>query len=85
MIYISHLAALVVVWSAVCALNIMSKNTAPQTRLSYVLQGVGEFAVLLAPGWAGREPTFAELALVIALAVTAVADRRRRLTRSLFR
>lgn len=69
--------ALVALWSAICALNAMSRATSNLVRLAYVLLGVGACAVLLAPGYLNRAPSWAELFLVSGVAALALFDRHR--------
>lgn len=71
-------AAIVALWSSICATNHMSRKTTLAIRLAFILIGVGSAAALLAPGYLGRAPTNAELLLVTGVALLAVADRRRR-------
>ena len=80
---VNAVSSIVVLWTSICALNHMTRATAWTIRAAHVLLGVGSAAVLLAPGWCGRVPTIAEVTLVSGLAVLAVADQRRRVTRRL--
>lgn len=77
LISVNTVAALWVIWSSICAANFMSLRTPWLVRLAYLLLGVGAAAALLAPGYLNRAPTFAELLLVIGLAMLSIGDRRR--------
>lgn len=78
LILFNSAAAIVALWSSICATNHMSRKTPLAIRLAFILIGVGAAAALLAPGYLGRAPTNAELLLVTGVALLAVADRRRR-------
>lgn len=69
--------ALVALWSSICALNVMTRATPVIARLAYILLGVGACAVLLAPGYLNRAPSWAELFLVSGVAALALFDRHR--------
>lgn len=84
-ITLNTLAALVALWSSICATNHMRRVTPVAIRVAFILIGVGAAASLLAPGYLGRPPTNAELLLVTGIATLAVADRRRRHSRRLGR
>lgn len=73
----SSTLAVVSLWSAICALNAMSRATSNLIRAAYILLGVGACAVLLAPGYLNRAPSGAELLLVSGVAALALFDRRR--------
>jgi len=73
----SSTLAVISLWSAICALNAMSRATSNLVRLAYILLGVGACAVLLAPGYLNRAPSGAELFLVSGMAALALFDRRR--------
>lgn len=77
LIALNTIAALWVIWSSICAANFMSLKTPFLVRCAYLLLGVGAAAALLAPGYLHRAPTFAELLLVLGLALLSMADRRR--------
>ena len=85
LILFNSAAAIVALWSSICATNHMSRKTPLAIRLAFILIGVGAAAALLAPGYLGRAPTNAELLLVTGVALLAVADRRRRHSRRLGR
>lgn len=78
-------ASTIVLWSAICATNHMCRQTTFLVRAAYIMLGVGAAAVLLAPGYLGRPPTWAELLLICGLALLSIGDRRRRHTRKLQR
>lgn len=81
----NSIAALIALWSSICATNHMCRTTPLAIRVAFILIGVGSAASLLAPGYLGRAPTNAELLLVTGIAMLAVADRRRRHSRRLGR
>ena len=85
LILFNSAAAIVALWSSICATNHMSRKTPLAIRLAFILIGVGAAAALLAPSYLGRAPTNAELLLVTGVALLAVADRRRRHSRRLGR
>ena len=85
LILFNSAAAIVALWSSICATNHMSRKTPLAIRLAFILIGVGAAAALLAPGYLERAPTNAELLLVTGVALLAVADRRRRHSRRLGR
>lgn len=78
LISINTLGSLTVLWSSICATNYMSLKTSVIVRLAYIVLGVGAAASLLTPGYLGRAPTIAELALVCGMALLTMAERRRR-------
>lgn len=75
---INSSAAIVVLWSSVCALTHMGWKTRFDIRLAYILLGVGSVAVLLAPGYLGRTPAVSDMLLVYGAALLCLANRRRR-------
>ena len=75
-ICINSTAAIVVLWSSVCALTHMGWHTRFDIRLAYILLGVGSVAVLLAPGYLGRTPTVSEMLLVYGAALLCLAHWR---------
>ena len=85
LILFNSAAAIVALWSSICATNHMSRKTPLAIRLAFILIGVGAAAALLALGYLERAPTNAELLLVTGVALLAVADRRRRHSRRLGR
>lgn len=84
-VVLNSLAAIVALWSSICATNHMSRKTPLVIRVAFILIGVGAAAALLSPGYLGRTPTNAELLLVTGVALLAVTDRRRRFSRKLSR
>ncbi|GEM_PF-2501937 len=84
-VVMNSVAAIVALWSSICATNHMSRKTPLLIRVAFILIGVGAAAALLSPGYLGRTPTNAELLLVTGVALLAVTDRRRRFSRKLSR
>jgi len=56
LILFNSAAAIVALWSSICATNHMSRKTPLAIRLAFILIGVGAAAALLAPGYLGRAP-----------------------------
>jgi hypothetical protein len=77
-IYLNSAAALVVLWSSVCALSHMNRHTRFDIRIAYILMGVGALAVLLAPGYLERMPDPGMMLLAWGAALLCIANRRRR-------
>ena len=77
-IFINSIAAIMVLWSSICALTHMSWHTRLDIRLAYILLGVGSAAVLIAPGYLGSTPSASEMLLVYGAALLCMANRRRK-------
>jgi uncharacterized membrane protein YfcA len=77
-ICLNSTAALVVLWSSVCALSHMTRHTRFDIRIAYILMGVGALAVLLAPGYLGRMPEPGMMLLAWGAALLCIANHRRR-------
>lgn len=74
----NSVAAVVVIWSSICAANQMNRKTRLLLRLSYILLGVGAAASLFAPGYFSRPPTLAEVLLIMGIATFSLANKRRK-------
>lgn len=66
--------SLTILWTTLCALNGMSRETGFLRRLAFILLGTGAFASVLAPLYLQRPPSATELLLVTAVAALRITD-----------
>lgn len=81
---INSLAALMVLWTAICTLNFMTPRTRPGARVAYVLLGVGAGAMLLGPIYFENKPTVGGTVMATGVALLLIVERlhtRKLLTR----
>lgn len=68
-------AGLVVIWIALCSLNIMTATTPWTIRMSYVFIGVGAASMVLAPLYWSYRPSIGAFILLSGVAVLLVNER----------
>lgn len=67
-------AALVILFSVICRINLMTPGTPGLQRIAYVLMGVGAASLLLSPWFFAHRPTVSGTLLECGIAVLMVAD-----------
>lgn len=75
-VVIHSIAALVAIWYAISALNSSTDSTPWPLRCAFALMAIGAFALLLKPRPANIDG-LGELVVLMGLALSCVADRRR--------
>ncbi len=69
------LPAIVILWTCICTLNYMTPRTAPASRLSYLLMGVGAAALLLGPAYFDHVPSLGGAVLTSGTAILLITER----------
>lgn len=72
---INSVAALMVLWTAICTLNFMTPRTPPGSRVAYVLLGVGAGAMLLGPVYFEHKPTVGGTVVATGVALLLIVER----------
>lgn len=76
----------IVLWSAICATNRMTRTTKFFIRVAYIALGTGAFAEMIYPflNYSDfKQPSFGNFMLTLAIAIMVIWDRRRSMFRHL--
>lgn len=69
--------SLIVLWSAICTVNLMTPKTNWLIRVGHLLIGLGAVCALFAPAYLSRQPTAGEVAILAGMSILCLRDRRR--------
>ena len=80
LIILTTIASLQVIRFCVTAINAMTAHTIFPVRIAYIVMAVAAAAIILCPAFYNTAPQHSEAALIIAVAILTVFDRRKSTT-----